>query len=798
MAKQPSSPQADQWAPDPGGLRHDFFALGQQPRGTRNAGKGEKIGVVGAGDVWSKFIMPALAQRGSQVYVCDKKFDSYNSPEIQARGQDAFLKLLKEVGAQDRIEVVAGGISTLPNDLDYVLVLTPPSQHLDVIMQLMSTKRDVPIAVEKPLVATNEQLDKLQELLPYPIYCIDWQVMHALPLLEACASEFSFSSAFSGAVQTEVCDHTAYDDFAFDLRNVRKISARLVEGDANPLGDIDANRKKRPELFDFEKGGGVLFDMAVHPLNVLAVLGFRVSGVVEGFLGKPIRNQQHQYIPGVYERFGKEYGGKTGETYGRALLHMGIEGGNQAIETIIEAAKGGAATDGRIALSDERYELRWETFPTEQIGKGSGSQLEVEDLRSGRVITRSSLAADCYALIMEHISLFAKSRRRHAVFFFEHAHVIRSILDIHEHARSQRIAVGETVRQLKIDQPDIRKVALRNSNGMTVEITNFGATITAIKVPDNTGRFDDVVLGFKDAEDYKERRHPHFGGVVGRVANRIAKGRFKLGEQDYVLAQNDGENHLHGGNRGFDKAVWRIESRSDRSVTLKYVSPDGDEGYPGELTVQIKYVLNDKNELHIKYEGRSDRDTPINLSNHSYFNLKGEGRGTIADHFIQVFASKYLPVDNGLIPTGVEQPVDGTPLDLRRLKRIGDSLGRCTHEQLVVVGKGYDHNFVLDKTPSEGRLHMAARVEERQTGRVLEVETTEPGLQLYTGNFLDGSIRAKDKNSSYDRHAGLCLETQHFPDSVNHPNFPATILAKGEGYTSETIFRFSVKKVSAG
>jgi predicted dehydrogenase len=172
MAKQPSSTQADKWAPDTVGLRHDFFALGQHPRATRNAGKNERIGVVGAGDVWSKFIMPALAQRGSQVYVCDKKFDSYNSPEIQAKGQDAFLKLLKEVDAQDRIEVVAGGISTLPNDLDYVLVLTPPSQHLDVIMQPMSTNRDVPIAVEKPLVATNEQLDKLQELLPYPIYAL--------------------------------------------------------------------------------------------------------------------------------------------------------------------------------------------------------------------------------------------------------------------------------------------------------------------------------------------------------------------------------------------------------------------------------------------------------------------------------------------------------------------------------------------------------------------------------------------------------------------------------------------------
>jgi hypothetical protein len=298
--------------------------------------------------------------------------------------------------------------------------------------------------------------------------------MHALPLLEASGTEIPFGSAFSGAVQIEICDRAAYDDFAFDLGRAKKISARLVEGGGNPLGDIDANRRTRPELFDFEKGGGVLFDMAVHPLNVLAVLGFRVSGVVEGFLGKPIRNQRHHYIPGVYERFGKESGEKSGETYGRAVLHMCIAGGNQGVATTIEAAKGGAATDGLIALSDEKYELRWETFPTEQVGKGNGSQLEIEELRTGKVIARSSLAADCYALIMEHISIFAKSGKREAIFLAEHAHVIGAILDIHEHARSQKIAAGEMLRQLKIDEPDIRKIALRNSNGMTVEITISG------------------------------------------------------------------------------------------------------------------------------------------------------------------------------------------------------------------------------------------------------------------------------------------------------------------------------------
>jgi hypothetical protein len=198
MARQPSSTQVDKWAPDAAWLRHDFFALGRQPRATRNAGKGEKIGVVGAGDVWKKFIMPALAQRGSQVYVCDKKFDSHNNAESQARERDAFTKLIKEVDAEDRIEVVAGGVNALPNDLDYVVVLTPPSHHLDVIMQIVSAMSGVPIAVEKPLVANHERLNKLQRLLPYPIYCIDWQVMHALPLLEAAGTEIPFGSVFRG------------------------------------------------------------------------------------------------------------------------------------------------------------------------------------------------------------------------------------------------------------------------------------------------------------------------------------------------------------------------------------------------------------------------------------------------------------------------------------------------------------------------------------------------------------------------------------------------------------------------
>jgi aldose 1-epimerase len=783
------------WAPDPNQPRSmfdGFVAFGQQPIATRNAGIGERIGVVGAGDVWRKFIMPALVQRGSNVYAYDKKFEPVPEAdtELQAKETDAFLELVKKARAQSRVKIITRGVDALPSDLDYVLVLTPPSQHLELIARLMRKAKGAPIAVEKPLVANKDQADKLQALLPYPLYCIDWQVIHALPLLQACGIELPFASAVNGAVTTEVHDRHAYAQFRFDLTRVTKITARLLESGDNPLGDIDVNRAHRPELFDFEKGGGMLFDMAVHPMNVLAVLGFRSTAIVEAFLGRPIRSEGHRYILGVYERFGSENGRKSGETYARAIIRMGVKGGNQQIETCIEAGKGAADDDGCLILHDETNELRWDMFPGGQIG----SKLEIS--AGGKVIATSSLAVDRYALIMEHISAFTKSGSKDAVFFTEHAHVIGAIGDIHEHARSKTVAAGEIVRQRKINRPDIRRVKLCNGKGMSVDIINFGATIAAINVPDIMGNIDDVVLGFKDREDYRRKKHPHLGGVVGRVANRIAKGRFSLGGRNYVLAQNDGVNHLHGGNKGFDRAVWRIDSSASNCVKLSRVSPDGEEGYPGELNVRVEYALNDNNELRIRYEAQSDRNTPLNLTNHAYFNLMGEGRGTIADHFVQINAAKYTPVDAGLIPTGVVEPVDGTPLDLRRLTRIGDGFDNQADEQLVTVGKGYDHNFVLDKA-GNGKLHLAARVEERQTGRVLEVETTEPGLQFYTGNSLHGSIRAKDGKSNYDRHTGFCLETQHFPDSVNRPNFPSTILVRGDTYVSETVFRFSVRNFAS-
>ena len=296
---------------------------------------------------------------------------------------------------------------------------------------------------------------------PYPLYCIDWQVMHALPVLAASG----LNVPFTDTLQTEVRNTAAYAKFrqAFDLKNVKMIDARFVEGGENQLGDIEAAMKKRPELFDYEKGGGMLFDLAVHPLNVLAALGFKSTGVDEAFLGKPKKDADGNFVVGVYERFGKEKGTKTGETYGRALMRMGIEGGRQDIETTIEAAKGAASNDGRLILNDGKYELRWEMFPNEK--SGIGSKLEIKELGTGEVIAVSTLAADCYALIMQDISNFAKSGSRDAPYFPEHRDMIHAIADIHALARSQVIPVGEEVRQLKLDEkPTPKEAATTESN----------------------------------------------------------------------------------------------------------------------------------------------------------------------------------------------------------------------------------------------------------------------------------------------------------------------------------------------
>jgi aldose 1-epimerase len=329
---------------------------------------------------------------------------------------------------------------------------------------------------------------------------------------------------------------------------------------------------------------------------------------------------------------------------------------------------------------------------------------------------------------------------------------------------------------------------LTNANGVEVRISTLGAAIVSIRTPDREGRSGDIVLGFDAFEGYL-RNDPFFGVVVGRYANRIAKGRFTLDGATYTLATNNGPNHLHGGVRGFDKVVWRAQqadSADGASVSLEYLSADGEEGYPGNLSVRVVYTLTAANELRLVYGATTDKPTVVNLSNHSYFNLTGSG--DILAHRIQIAADRFTPVDRDLIPTGEVAPVEGTPFDFRQPAAIGSQIDTA-HEQ-ITFGGGYDHNYVVNRT-SEG-LALAARVVDPASGRTLEVRTTEPGLQFYTGNFLDGSLVGKG-GLAYARRAGFCLETQHFPDSPNHPAFPDTTLRPGQAFASTTVFTFGAE-----
>ena len=328
---------------------------------------------------------------------------------------------------------------------------------------------------------------------------------------------------------------------------------------------------------------------------------------------------------------------------------------------------------------------------------------------------------------------------------------------------------------------------LRNANGIEIKATNYGGIITSIVTPDRSGRPGDIVLGFDTIEGYL-KSSPYFGAVVGRYGNRIAKGRFTLDGQTYSLAINNGPNHLHGGLKGFDKVVWTAEPLSGRmGVAFSRRSPDGEEGYPGNLDVRIVYELTDRDELLVEYHATTDKATPINLTQHSYFNLATDG--DILGHQMMIEADRYTPVDATLIPTGELAAVQGTPFDFRTPTAIGARIGQ-SDEQLK-NGGGYDHNWVL-KRSAPGR-QLAARVIEPTTGRSLEVSTTEPGVQFYTGNFLDGTITGKG-GRVYQRRSGFCLETQHFPDSPNQPKFPSTILRPGSAYDSQTVFRFGVVK----
>jgi aldose 1-epimerase len=334
------------------------------------------------------------------------------------------------------------------------------------------------------------------------------------------------------------------------------------------------------------------------------------------------------------------------------------------------------------------------------------------------------------------------------------------------------------------DGTPVELYTLTNNKGMIVKIMTYGAIITEIHVPDKKGEFADVVLGFDNLEQYL-KGHPFFGAIAGRYANRIAKGQFELDGQTYHLPINNGPNSLHGGTKGFDKAVWKAEPKESAegvSLELSHFSGDGDQGYPGNLHAMVIYTLTDDNALKYEVRATSDKATVVNLTNHSYFNLAGEGSGSIDAHILTINADRYTPVDDTQIPTGELAPVKGTPFDFTSPTAIG--------ERIDQVSPGYDHNYVLNST--DRSLALAAKVKDPVSGRVMEVWTTQPGVQLYTGNYLDGTLSGISKRP-YRKHDALCLETQHFPDSPNHPSFPSTMLQLGRRYRETTVFKFSAE-----
>jgi len=334
------------------------------------------------------------------------------------------------------------------------------------------------------------------------------------------------------------------------------------------------------------------------------------------------------------------------------------------------------------------------------------------------------------------------------------------------------------------DGSAVELYTLTNQHGLKARLMTYGAILVSLEVPDRNGNPADIVLGYDSLDEYV-RNNPYFGAIVGRYGNRIAKGRFAIDGVTYSLATNNGENHLHGGLKGFDKVVWQaepVEEAGAVGVKLSYLSKDGEEGYPGNLSVSVIYTLTDADELKIHYEASTDKATPVNLTHHSYFNLAGQGSGDILGHELMLEADRYTPVDDGLIPTGELAPVKGTPMDFTAAMTIGSRLGQ--------VKGGYDHNYVL--TGGGGKMTLAARVYEPSSGRVMEILTVEPGIQFYSGNFLDGTITGKS-GKVYQKHYGFCLETQHFPDSPNKSHFPSTILIPGQRYSTLTIHKFFVK-----
>jgi aldose 1-epimerase len=339
------------------------------------------------------------------------------------------------------------------------------------------------------------------------------------------------------------------------------------------------------------------------------------------------------------------------------------------------------------------------------------------------------------------------------------------------------------------DRRPVNLYTLTNSHGLEVKAISYGAIITSIRVPDRKGQFADIVLGHDTLEGYIPNP-PYLGALIGRYANRIANGSFTLDGKKYSLPVNNGSNTLHGGIKGFDKVVWDADPLASGKigVVFTYLSKDGEEGFPGNLKVKVTYTLTDADELIVDYEATTDKATPINLTQHSYFNLAGEGSGDVLNHEVMLNADRFTPVDSNLIPTGEVRSVKGTPLDFTTPARIGARID--DHYEQLVLAKGYDHNFVINR--KDRGLELAARVYEPTSGRVLEVSTTQPAVQLYTGNFLDGSVTGK-QDHVYRKRNAFCLETQHYPDSPNHPEFPSTILRPGETFRSQTVFKFSTR-----
>ncbi|MDA7864751.1 galactose mutarotase [bacterium] len=338
----------------------------------------------------------------------------------------------------------------------------------------------------------------------------------------------------------------------------------------------------------------------------------------------------------------------------------------------------------------------------------------------------------------------------------------------------------------------IKLYTFKNKSGMQVKITNYGAIVTAILVPDRDGKLGDITLGYNRVEDYINAvDKPYFGAIVGRYGNRIANGEFTIDGETYSLATNNGPNHLHGGVIGFDKVVWDAElvgGEGWSGLELSYLAKDKEEGYPGNLSIKVTYKLTDANELVVDYLATTDKATPVNLTQHSYFNLKGEGEGDILDHELMINAAKYTPIDSTSIPSGELKAVTGTPFDFTVAKSIGRDIEK--QDEQLEFGLGFDHNFVLNRE-GDG-LSLAATVHEPTTGRVMEITTTEPGIQFYCGNFLDGRLKGKS-GKPYVHRGGFCLETQHYPDSPNQKNFPTTILKPGDQYRTTTVFKFSAK-----